>query len=169
MRRGGISCLDPINYITQSVNNCILQLHLHIRGHIKTKNRVISATIRWFMPFLRSAHTGAHFIKMNSSPRKVAINKGYDGDDPTMQKPVHLKEIRNNSKEDDGQVGAEVDSPNTIYETLEGGSNGVKRSNWRYMGLVIIACLISVVALFLSLLMVSEKGSRKCDCSRNEG
>ncbi|PFX24564.1 hypothetical protein AWC38_SpisGene10818 [Stylophora pistillata] len=120
------------------------------------------------MPFLRSAHTGAHFIKMNSSPRKVAINKGYDGDDPTMQKPVHLKEIRNNSKEDDGQVGAEVDSPNTIYETLEGGSNGVKRPNWRYMGLVIIACLISVVALFLSLLMVSEKGSRKCDCSRNE-
>lgn len=40
-----------------------------------------------------------------------------------MEKPVYLKQIRNNLKEDIGQVEVEVDSSNTFYETMEGISN----------------------------------------------
>ena len=40
-----------------------------------------------------------------------------------MEKPVYLKQIRDNLKEDIGQVEAEVDSSNTFYETMEGISN----------------------------------------------
>lgn len=40
-----------------------------------------------------------------------------------MEKPVYLKEIRGNLREDIGQVEAEVDSSNTFYETMEGISN----------------------------------------------
>lgn len=47
----------------------------------------------------------------------------YNGEDPIMEKPVYLKDIRGNLKEYIGQVEAEVDSSNTFYETMEGISN----------------------------------------------
>ena len=81
---------------------------------------------------------------------------------------MHLKEIRNNSKEDIGQVSLGVDSSNAICKTLEDRSNSVKQSNWRYLGPVIIARLISVVAPLLSLVMVYGKIGKKWEWSKIE-
>lgn len=73
---------------------------------IKTKNGVI-AKIRWFKIFID----------------RLKLARTYNGEDPIMEKPVYLKDIRGNLKEDIGQVKAEVDSSNTFYETMEGISN----------------------------------------------
>ena len=76
---------------------------------IKTKNGVIVklSKIRWFKTFID----------------RLKLARTYNDEDLIMEKPVYLKEIRDNLKEDIGQVEAEVDSSNTFYETMEGISN----------------------------------------------
>ena len=65
------------------------------------------AKIRWFKTFID----------------RLKLARTYNDEDPIMEKPVYLKEIRGNLREDIGQVEAEVDSSNTFYETMEGISN----------------------------------------------
>ena len=52
------------------------------------------AKIRWFKIFID----------------RLKLARTYNGEDPIMEKPVYLKEIRGNLREDIGQVEAEVDS-----------------------------------------------------------
>lgn len=106
---------------------------------------------------------------MRESTGKVVLNKGYEGDEPVAEKPVHLREIRNNSQENIGHTGSADDPWNPVYETLEEKSDPTQRSNGRYLALVIIVCLISLAAFLLTLLMLFGKMGEKCECSTNEG
>ena len=56
------------------------------------------------MQFLQRLKLALSSSRCTHPLAKVTINEGFEGENPG-----HVKEIRNNSKEDIGQVGAGVD------------------------------------------------------------
>ena len=137
--------------------------------HTTYEYLVNSKSIECFKPSFIRGKTYVRSIVMHSSSRKIVINEGFVGDDPTTEKPVRIKQINDSSKEDIAHVGAVNDSGSPIYETLEEKPRAAKGSNARYFGLVILACLLSIVALLLTLLLIWGKIGEKCECLKNEG
>ena len=107
---------------------------------------------------------------MPSSTRKVVINKGYEGDEPITETPMHLKEVRSLTRENQiDQVNIMADDPWNYNDTIPEKSDPEKKSNRLYLALVIITCLISVVVILLNLLMLFGKIGERCSCSSNTG
>ena len=104
---------------------------------------------------------------MNTSGgRKVEINKGYEIDELAREEPVHLKAFRSNFQEYNSHTD---DLWNPVNESLEEKPKPAKSSHGKLFVLVILACLISIVALILTLLTVSRKIGEKFECPANKG
>ena len=97
---------------------------------------------------------------MHTSSRKVVLNKGYQDDNPIEGKSVRRKHT---------EVADDPVYDNPVYETLEEKSKPVQRSHRPFFALVIIACLISIIALLLTLLMLFGEMGEKCECHANQG
>ena len=112
------------------------------------------------------------FIKLSammpSSTGRAVINKGFKEDELTSSKPMQLKATGKHAEEDKGRTKREDDSEN-LYENLECEKSIKPQSNRRFVWLAIVACLISIVALLLALLILSGNIGYGCDCSENEG
>ena len=89
---------------------------------------------------------------MNESPRKLHINPGFEFDDKlTSMYSVPLKAFRNHSEEKSGHFDSDQ---RHLYDTLRPKKAiPAQGSNRALFALVIIVCLISLVALLLTLLM----------------
>lgn len=111
------------------------------------------------------AESDLHFIAMPTSSRKIVINKGYVGDDSATNESLGLKQI--SLKE--ANFGAASDPGSALYETHEEKPHPARRSNGRYLPLFFFACLLSIVAIILSLLTLWGNFGEKCDCSKTEG
>ena len=106
---------------------------------------------------------------MHESTGRAVTNKGYKEDKSILEKPMELKKSGGHAKEDKGHAKTEED-PCNLYENLEcKKSSPPQRANRRFLWLTIIACLISMVALLLGLLLLSGKIGYGCSCSKNEG
>ncbi|XP_027058617.1 uncharacterized protein LOC113685321 isoform X1 [Pocillopora damicornis] len=101
---------------------------------------------------------------MPTSSRKIVINKGYVGDDSATNESLGLKQI--SLKE--ANFGAASDPGSALYETHEEKPHPARRSNGRYLPLFFFACLLSIVAIILSLLSLWGNFGEKCDCSKTE-
>lgn len=110
------------------------------------------------------AESDLHFIAMPTSSRKIVINKGYVGDDSATNESLGLKQI--SLKE--ANFGAASDPGSALYETHE-KPHPARRSNGRYLPLFFFACLLSIVAIILSLLSLWGNFGEKCNCSKTEG
>ena len=82
---------------------------------------------------------------MGSKTGAYFINASFEADDkPTSVEFMEEKQITNHAEKP------------------------AQRSNSKLLALVVIVCLISLVALLLTILMYGKIGDR-CDCSSNEG
>ena len=101
---------------------------------------------------------------MNESPKELLINPAYeDVDKPTSLESFQLNEIVNQSEESchsshDHCSGYEVLNP--------GNARPAQGSSRTLFAMVIIVCLISLVALLLTVLMLVGKiGSNEGQCT----
>ena len=101
---------------------------------------------------------------MQASTKRSVTNKGYNDDEPISKKPATLKQIKNHAEEDNVHYcdNSTSDDPGDLSSSPQG-------SNCCLVGLVTIACSISIVALLLGLHVLSGKIGNGCDCSINEG
>ena len=106
--------------------------------------------------------------KMRRSSGRVVLNKSYKDDQSTWEKPMQLKSTGKHAEEDKGHT-KQVDDSENLYENIECQKSIKPQSNRRLVWLPIVACLISIVALLLGLLMFSGEIGNRCDCSANEG
>ena len=92
---------------------------------------------------------------MNESPIKCQENLAYEDDGkPTSLKSFQLKEILNQTEESGHSSHDHCD----LYEELKGGkAKTAQGSNRTLFVLVITVCLISLLALLLTVLMLVGK------------
>lgn len=94
----------------------------------------------------------------------LVLNKGYHGQDSVAEKPVQLREFTNDFKAGISHDGVAPNSWSPANETWEEES-----SSTRLNIAAVIVLLVSVIALVLSLLLVSGEIGEKCECRSNKG
>lgn len=88
----------------------------------------------------------------------------YNGQDIFAEKPVQLREFRNDSKDEIGRVGIVSNSRSPAFDTW-----GEASSSTRLNIAAVLVFLVSVTALLLSLLLVSGEIGEECGCPRDKG